>query len=409
MIITKNIEIPVKATYDVIVVGGGPSGCGAAFAAAQNGAKVLIIEQMNTLGGQWTSGFINPMFDGINKKGILKDIITELHNRNAWGGFWDKSFHYEYMKLILEEYCENLKIDVLYGTTYTGVLQVGNTVNGVTTISINGHEAFLGKIIIDTTGDASVAVDAGAEWQIGGNNETDCQSMTLMFLIGNIPEKYKDGLMFIDVLDAAYKKEGLGRAPIFRVPYIIPAPRSNFGVVQLTHMRGYSPLSATERTKAVLEGRRQMIEAFEVLTKFDPDFKDLCLIQSAPSLGVRESRRIVGDYTLTEQELLEGAKFDDGICTCGFGIDIHNNESTKQTVIHTKPYQIPFRCLLPKGLENIIVAGKTISGTHTAMASYRVTGNCFAMGEAAGKAAAYCVKHGCKTREVPAEIIKEAE
>jgi hypothetical protein len=152
-----------------------------------------------------------------------------------------------------------------------------------------------------------------------------------------------------------------------------------------------------------------MMEAFEVLSRFDPDFKDLCLIQSAPSLGVRESRRIVGDYTLSEQELLEGAKFYDGICTCGFGIDIHNNESTAQTVVHTKPYQIPFRCLLPKGLENIIVAGKTISGTHIAMASYRVTGNCFAMGEAAGKAAAYCVNHGCKTREVPAEIIKEAE
>ena len=170
-------------------------------------------------------------------------------------------------------------------------------------------------------------------------------------------------------------------------------------------MRGYDPLSASDRTKAVMEGRQQMITVFEALKNHDEDFKNMSLVGAAPLLGVRESRRIVGDYILREDDLLNGAKFEDGICTCGFGIDIHDSNATTQTCVRTKTYQIPFRSLIPKGFEGLLAVGRSISGTHVAMASYRVTGNCCAMGEAAGKAAAYSSKHKCSVRDIPNELI----
>lgn len=389
--------------YDIIVAGGGPAGVAAAIAAGRKGARVLLIEQQNCLGGMWTSGFVNPLFDMEDKGGLLKEIIDELRAKNAWGGFWGKSFIYEYMKALLEEKCIAAGVQLLYDTRYVGVSSYSGEVTSIYTENIEGRLEYSAKVFIDATPDASLAVDAGTEWLIGDGDVRACQAMTLMFLIGGIHEKYRDGKMIYEQLKAAYLLEGKGRSPVFKVPYLIPAPNSDFAVVQLTHMRGYDCLSAQERTLAVIEGRKQAIEAFEILKNFDDDFKDISLITTAPLLGIRESRRILGEYCLTEEDLAEGAKFPDAVCFAGFGIDIHNSKSSEQTVRHVKRYEIPFRCLMPKGVKNVIVAGKTISGTHTAMASYRVTGNCCAMGEAAGKAAAYAVKNNVPIRQVPAD------
>lgn len=405
-----NSKVKCKERYDVIVVGGGPSGAPAGIAAARMGAKTLVIEAQNALGGMWAGGFMNPLFDGINKKGIMRELVDGLKERNAFGGFWDKSFIFEYMKLLLEEKSADAGVNVLYDTHYIGCECEENRVKGVYVSNIEGISYYEADVFIDATGDASLCADAGVQWLIGENGDyTDCQAMTQMFMVCGFPEKYRDGLKMYDVCEAAFLKEGKGNHLPFKVPYLIPAPNSDFANVQLTHMRGYDPLSASDRTKAVMEGRQQMITVFEALKNHDEDFKDMSLVGAAPLLGVRESRRIVGEYTLNEDDLLNGAQFPDGICTCGFGIDIHDSKATKQTVIHTKPYQIPFRSLIPKGFEGLLVAGRSISGTHIAMASYRVTGNCCAMGEAAGKAAAYASKSNCSVRNVPYELIQEVK
>ena len=399
-------KVKYKSKYDVIVVGGGPSGAPAGIAAARMGAKTLVIEAQNALGGMWAGGFMNPLFDATNKKGIMRELIDGLKERNAFGGFWDKSFIFEYMKLLLEEKSIEAGVNLLYDTRYIGCECDGKRVVGVYVSNIEGISYYEADVFIDATGDASLCADAGVEWQIGENGDyTECQAMTQMFMVSGFPEKYRDGFIMYDVCEDAFSKEGKGNHLPFKVPYLISAPNSNFANVQLTHMRGYNPLSASDRTKAVMEGRQQMISVFEALKNYDGDFKDMSLVGTAPLLGVRESRRIVGEYILNENDLLSGAKFEDGICICGFGIDIHDSKATKQTVIHTKPYQIPFRSLIPKGFEGLLVAGRSISGTHIAMASYRVTGNCCAMGEAAGKAAAYVSKHKCSVREVPNELI----
>ena len=400
--ITKNVT--VGESYDVIVVGGCPSGSAAAIAAGRAGSKVLLIEQENCLGGMWTSGLLSPLFDAHNKTGIMKELVDDLTAKNAWGGFWQISYIQEYMKHFLEEKALSAGVTLLYETKYAGVKGENGTVEGIYVRNVEGETYYKGTIIIDATGDAHLAADAGAQWVMGDENG-NCQSMTLMFLVGGIPEKYKDGFVMYQVLENAYEKQGLGKHSPFKMPYMIPIPNSDYATVQLTHMDGSVALDAKRRTLAVIEGRRQMIDVFEALKGFDEDFKNLCLIASAAQLGVRESRRVIGDYYITEEDLLNGTQFPDGVCTATFNVDIHVPNSTEQHNQSVMPYQIPYRAMLPKGLHNVLVAGRCISGSHIAMASYRVTGNCCAMGEAAGKAAAYAVQNNVSLREVPNRIV----
>ncbi len=398
--ITETLHTPICGTYDVIVAGAGPAGVGAALACARAGLKTLLFDRFNCLGGAWTTGFMNPFFDYQNKDGIVAELVGELKAQNQWGGFWDMSFHYETMKHMLDQKLTEAGADVLFNTQFVRTLTDGSTITGVVTENIEGRQAWRAKVVFDCTGDGNVAADAGCAFHLGSeeNGYRDCQAMTLMFLVGNIPPKYKDGLMLGPILEAVYEKAGL-EIP-FKVPYLIPIPHATFGVVQFTHMYEYDPLSAEAITKATMEGRRQMMEAFGLLKAYDPDFADLELIASSATLGVRESRRIVGDYTLCAEDLLNGQQFDDGVANVTFGVDIHSKSGKAQECHGVRPYQIPFRSLLPKGYDGIVVAGRCISGDRESMASYRVTGNCCQMGENAGKIVAYALRNHISLRQV---------
>ncbi len=406
--INETLKTPVRGDYDVVVVGGGPSGCAAAIAAARRGASVLLVEKNQCLGGMWTSGLVNPLFDHANKTGILKEIIDTLKKNDCWGGFWDESFNYEYMKKILEDMCADAGVTVLYDTRYVGAICDDGRIGGIIVHNIEGRAAYTAKVVVDACADAAVAADCGVKFDVGENGDyKKCQAMTLMYLVGNVPEKYKDGVMLNEMLQAAYEKDGSGKKPPFTMPYLIPMPNSNVAVIQLTHMRGKNPLCARDLTDAITEGRQQVIETFEMLKKHDEDFKDLILITSAPMLGVRESRRIDGEYTLTVDDLINGEKPHDSVAVATFNIDIHNNDDEHQNCKRVSPYGIPLRCMMPKGVDGLAVVGKTISGSHEAMASYRVTGNCVAMGEAVGKAAAVAVHTGKEIRAVGIDEISD--
>lgn len=391
--IREVLETPVKGEYDVLVVGGGPAGCAAAIGAARAGASTLLIEQFNCLGGMWTSGFVNPLFDQQNKGGIMREIVDALKERGQWGGFRNISFHYEHMKSLLEHMCRDAGVTLLYDTRFARVLMEEQRVVGVVCENVGGRCAYRAKVAIDCTGDANVAAQAGVAFRMGREEDGMCQAMTLMFLVGNIPDRYLDGngLNLFEKLDRVYHR--LGKPIPFRAPVLIPVPHARFGVVQFTHMYGYDALCAEALTSALIEGRDQMLEAMEGLRRYDEEFADLEIIASAPLLGVRESRRIVGEYTLTLDDVLGGATFPDAVTSVTFNIDIHHPGDSAQSCIDVKEYQIPFRCMVPRGVDGLLVAGRCISGTHEAMASYRVTGNCCPMGEAAGRAAAdYAVR-----------------
>ena len=397
--IKETLQTPVKGKYDVIIVGAGPAGCGAARACGEKGLKTLLLDRFNCLGGAWTVGFMNPLFDHANKNGFIKELKDELKAKNKWGGFANMSFHYEYMKAILERTMQKLGVDMLFNTTFSKTIVEGNRVLGVVVENIEGRSAYLADVVMDCTGDGAVAADAGCAFEIGENGEySECQAMTLMFLVGNIPEKWKDGGMIFENLNHAYEKEGLS-IPFTR-PYLIPVPDTRFGVVQFTHMYNYNPLSAKDITEASIEGRKQMIEAFEALKEHDTELGELELIASSATLGVRESRRIIGDYTVSTEDILEGTQFPDAVCDATFNVDVHTKANKGQRYYNVKPYQIPIRALLPKGWDGIVVAGRCISGSRDAMASYRVTGNCCQMAENAGYIIAYAKEKNIPIREV---------
>ncbi len=399
MVINENLTTTVFGEYDAVVVGAGPAGCGAALALGRSGLKTLLIEKFNCLGGAWTTGFMNPLFDCHAKIGIVQELVDELKAKGHFGGFWDISFNYEYMKSILEKKMQEANVEVLYNTTFSRTLVEGNSVYGIVAENIEGRFAVLAKTVFDCTGDGNVAASAGCPFELGVDGDyKECQAMTLMFLVGNIPEKYKDGLMLYEKLNAVYEKAG--KQIPFRVPYLIPVPNSHFGVIQFTHMYEYNPLSASDLTKATMEGRQQLIDAFELLTKYDEEFKNLELITSSSVLGVRESRRIIGEYRMSTDDILTGARFDDAVAFVTFGADLHTKSNKGQNCFQVQPYQIPLRALLPKGYTGIVVAGRCISGSREAMASYRVTGNCAQMGESAGYYIAEAIKQGVDIREV---------
>ena len=399
MVINETLSTPVRGKYDAVVVGAGPAGCGAALALGRSGMKTLLIEKFNCPGGAWTTGFMNPFFDYEKKTGIVGELVAELKERGQFGGFWDKSFHYEYMKLILERKMKEANVEVLYNTTFSRTLVEDQKVYGIVAENIGGRFAALADYVIDATGDGNVAASAGCPFELGVDGDyKECQAMTLMFLVGNIPEQYKDGLMIYEKLNAAY--EAAGKQIPFKVPYLIPVPNSHFGVVQFTHMYEYDPLDAGALTAATMEGRQQLIDAFEYLTKYDEEFRDLELITSSSVLGVRESRRIVGEYTVTSDDILNGARFDDAVAYVTFGADLHTKSNKAQHCFAVKPYHIPMRALIPKDYRGIVVAGRCISGTREAMASYRVTGNCAQMGENAGYIIAEAIKTGQDVRDV---------
>ena len=391
MVINETLTTPIFGEYDAVVVGAGPAGCGAALALGRSGMKTLLIEKFNCLGGAWTTGFMNPFFDCHAKFGIVQELVDELKAAGQFGGFWDISFNYEYMKFILEKKMQEAGVEVLYNTTFSRTLAEGKSVYGIVAENIEGRFAVLAKTVLDCTGDGSVAASAGCPFELGVDGDyKECQAMTLMFLVGNIPEKYKDGLMIYEKLNAVYEKAG--KQIPFRVPYLIPVPNSHFGVIQFTHMYEYDPLSAKDLTKATMEGRQQLIDAFEFLTKYDEEFKDLELITSSSVLGVRESRRIVGEYRMSTDDILTGATFDDAVAHVTFGADLHTKSNKGQNCFQVQPYYIPMRALIPKGYKGIVVAGRCISGSREAMASYRVTGNCAQMGESAGYYIAEAIK-----------------
>ena len=386
---------------DVLVCGAGPAGLGAALAAARNGVRTMLVERESALGGLWTTALVMPVFDAANKGGLCREI-HEAMTAGSWAGWWtnpdpgkkgrrDPIYHVGHMAALFDRLVTDAGVALQTHTIVDEAIVDHGRVAGAVLHSKSGPQPIRAAVTIDCTGDGDVAAAAGCEHRIGRDDDGACQPATLYALVGGAPNE----LVYPPALMAAVRAAG-GELS-YAQPYLFPqAGAPGVSLLMCTHLYRLDATDAAAVTAAEVEGRRQIVRAIDWLRAGDERFASLHLIHFAGQIGIRESRRILGRHYLTVDEVAAGCKFDDGICTATFNIDIHDqNGNDRGLKLQTVPaYEIPFRCLLPGDRRGLMVAGRCISGDAIAHASYRVTGNAVALGEAAGVAAAMAVRDG---------------
>ena len=390
-------SVPVSRETDVLVCGGGPAGIAAAVTAAREGSKVLILERHPFLGGVWTAGSLTILLDTERKAGFNAELRRRLHERGAStfvAHEWPEwpVYGIEAMKGLLDEIIEEEGIEVQLYTQVVAVAREGRKVTGVFTESKSGREFIKARIVIDTTGDGDVAALAGCAFDMGRAKDGKTQPMTLYGRIGG----YRGAPVHVEPLrqvaiDAGFK-------PSYERVTLFPQPgQPGVFMLMATHLYGCG-IDVRDLTRAEFQGRKEIRKLVEIFKQHaGPEWHDVYLIDTGPFVGVREGRRIRGRYYLTAEDLAQGRRFEDGICEVLFAADIHHHDPREGGGLYnarTLPYDIPFRSLLPQDYDNLIMAGRCISGDHIAHASYRVTGDAIATGEAAGLAAAIALLDG---------------
>lgn len=405
----------MRKKYDVIVIGGGLGGFSAAVSSAKKGASTLLVERYGFLGGMSTAGLVNPFMSyKLRGKNLTSSVFNELISRLEKEGALKEDKHTfddEIMKFVLDRMIIDYGVELLLHSYFIDVECFNKKINAVFLEGKSGKIKLEGKVIIDSTGDGDVAYRAGAKVEIGRPEDKLCQPMTLCFRIGGIlgglkPQELAKELTEI-LLNA--KRAGEVNQPrenvlIFStlIPHIY-----HFNTTRVVAKSGVDVFNLTE---AEIEGRRQVLELFRLFQKKSPRFKNAYLIKMACQIGVRETRRVLGQYILTEADVVEARKFEDGIARSNYPIDIHNPAGTGTVIKEVKKgdyYEIPYRCLLPLGFNNLIIGSRCISATHEAHSSIRVMPVVSGIGEAAGMAAAKAARDGISLCDIRGDLLKK--
>ena len=435
---------------DVVVVGGGPAGVCAAIAAARNGAKTLIVEQGNCLGGMATRGLVAPFmtcYDTTGEIMVIKGIFAEIVDRmvelggaihpsvvragtpfSAWitaGHDHLTPFDPEILKYVLDVMCDEAGVKVMYHTTLVDAIVKGNTLKGIRVLNREGLGTIGAKVAIDATGDGDLAARAGAPCSFGNPELGKIQPATLFFHINNVdsPRLIKDveahlhefrkvnGVSYRALHWRVEEAEAAGEWDIPRKSVnIYRGVREDEWAVNCTRISNVDATSTESLSAAEKEGRRQVQEMMNFFHKYVPGCENATIKSSASTMGIRESRHVLGEYVLTAEDLLQGVVPDDSILLASNSVDVHGrngaNTTEYKTVENGQWYGLPLRCLVPRDIDGLLVAGRAISATSDAAGAVRVMPPCMAMGHAAGIAAAIAALGGASPRNVDAAEVR---
>ncbi|WP_326539763.1 FAD-dependent oxidoreductase [Pseudorhodoferax sp.] len=427
-------ELPVLLETDVIVVGGGTTGPLAAISAARQGRRVVLIERFGSLGGNLTLG-LNTKPSGA----LVGGLPLELWNlARQVGGAGDDYMAVvktggvkiaspcdpETMKILLTRLCADAGVQILFETVVSTPVKAGAAVTGVIVENKAGRQFIGGQVVIDCSADADVATRAGAPFVMGGGGEGQVmQPVSMYFTMDRVDlVRLADWARTTDDVPARAIPDtveglayglwltGFNRSlKQWQRDTGVELQRDNITLktadgrmyVNATRVVGVDVFSPVAFTNAVLECYRQIEGVARYLRERIPGFENARIEQIAPVLGVRETRHVVGEYTLSGPDALEGHHFEDSIAADVSALDIHDPKGADVDFQGLRPYEIPYRCLVPKGVEQLLVAGRCISADHAAHARSRNMPACMATGQAAGIAAAVAVEKGVTVRQVP--------
>ncbi len=421
-------KLQVIDNCDVIVCGGGPAGFSAAIAAARAGARTRLFEVNGCLGGVWTAGMLTYIFD-FDKPGLSHELTVKLDKRDARVGNNIRRYvyHVEEMKCLLEEMAmrENIKTQ-LHTRVVAAYKNNANRLTTIVTESKSGRQAWKADVFIDATGDGDLGALAGCDWQFGRTKQCPCQPMTMNALV-SVPdvEKIKDYILFYNGDDDWKSWQNQARKR-FRDEIRRAGIEPSYGEPTLFHMRGglltlmvnheygIRPFDAAQVSEATMRARAEVDRIAKGLKSLGGIWSGFDLVATAEQIGIRDGRRIEGRYLVTRQDLIEGVRHKDAVARVTFGVDVHApdkkanvDKAISNEGIRMRPYDIPLRALIAKDVDGLMTAGRCISGDFLAHASYRVTGNSVAMGEAAGAVCALASQNNLLPHEVDWQSAKD--
>ncbi|MDP4175657.1 MAG: FAD-dependent oxidoreductase [Bacteroidota bacterium] len=420
--------------YDVVITGGGIAGISAAVKASQMGVKALLIEQYGFLGGMSTAGMVSPfMKHSVNGQalvnGVYKSIEQEMLEMKGMinNGFYASAFRLSVNKLLKKYGCH-----ILLNCELMSVNRSNEEIESVEVFTDGKKIKIKGKVFIDTTGDAQLLYLGKLPWQKGSETTGKLQALTMFFRMANINmKKVADYVImnkdnFFNWMDYEFNIEKIisvagyfkqvkkaiteGRlSPEVEYIFFTTLPEHGEASFNTTNILELDGSSSYDLTKAEIKGRNQVAQVVKLLQEEIPGFEKAFLLETAAQVGVRETRRAVGDYVYTGEDIRKGKKFEDAIARGCYGIDIHGQIDEDSVMEHLREgeyYEVPLRALFVSEIKNVLAAGRCISSTREGHSALRIMPTSAATGEACGAAAAMAVKLGKDLREL---LVKEVQ
>ena len=433
-------EFEVNIT-DILVVGGGPAGIAAAISSARNGSQVMMVEKSGCLGGLGTNGLVPafaPLDDGkrVLADGIAKEVVTRLEKRggvtsrlrdgnllynddDSW--LWTQ-YDFEQLKILYDDMVSESQVELKFFTNFIEAIRKGNSIEAVLLSGPQGVYAVKAQVYIDTTGDGVLSASAGVPYELGDENG-EVQGLSLCSCFTNVDwNKYESFLKKSKQTVNLKKslKKAIDDGAFSQDDYHLPGARrvgQRIAGMNVGHIYGTDPI--TNVTTAMIKGRKIAYEFLSFYRNYVHGFEEAELAYTAPLLGVRESRRIIGEYFLNVEDYKARRSFDDEIGRYNYPIDMHRSKPGKEEfeVLEKEyyglyrykkgeSYGIPYRCLIAKGMTNLLMAGRCISTDRKVQASTRVQPCCFITGQAVGTAAALSLNDNIDVNKINIEKLQ---